>query len=206
MSSMIRSLVYADDEAYRITGYRRLNPFPNKDAERRFLDAAERLFPSGTILMNSFLTLGWQLGSEAEVQVANPATNHLTSALMKYFSITGRWEQGINLFQRIREHEPDVDLLLAQLYLEMDEEVKAVDLMCSALVANPLSHGFLVLQANYLLKKKRPDLAVELAKAAVNSNPSEYGTWATLTESYIAVNDFENVSPCTRRISDGRRC
>jgi len=48
MSSMIRSLLYADDEAYRITGYRRLNPFPNKDAERRFLDAAERLFPSGT--------------------------------------------------------------------------------------------------------------------------------------------------------------
>jgi len=138
---------------------------------------------------------GWQLGSEAEVQVASSSTNHLTSALMKYFTITGRWEQGVNLFHRIREHEPDVDLLLAQLYLEMDEEVKAVDLMCSALVANPLNHGFLVLQANYLLKKKRPDLAVELAKAAVNANPSEYGTWATLTDSYIAVNDFENALP-----------
>ena len=194
MSSMIRSLLYADDEAYRITGYRRLNPFPNKDSERRFLEAAERLFSSGTtLILTLFLTIGWQLGSDAEVQVANPATNHLTSALMKYFSITGRWDQGINLFHRIREQEPDVDLLLAQLYLEMDEEVKAVDLMCSTLVANPLNHGFLVLQANYLLKKRRPDLAVELAKAGVNANPSEYGTWATLTESYIAVNDFENV-------------
>lgn len=131
--------------------------------------------------------------------MANLATNHLTSALMKYFSVTGRWDQGINLFHRIREQEPDVDLLLAQLYLEMDEEVKAVDLMCSALVANPLNHGFLVVQANYLLKKKRPDLAVELAKAAVNANPSEYGTWATLTESYIAINDFENVSPLRGR-------
>jgi Chs5-Arf1p-binding protein BUD7/BCH1 len=67
--------------------------------------------------------------------------------------------------------------------------------MCSSLVQNPLSYGFLVTQATYLLKKNRPDLAVELAKAAVNANPSEYATWAILTESYIAVNDFENVHP-----------
>ena len=77
--------------------------------------------------------------------------------------------------------------------LILDEEVKAVDLMCSALVANPLNHGFLVLQARYLLAKNRPDLAIELAKAAVNANPAEYATWATLTEGYIALNNFENV-------------
>ena len=118
--------------------------------------------------------------------------------------MTGRWEQGINLFEKLRELEPEVDLLLAQLYLEMglsskylklmiDEEVKAVDLMCSSLVENPLNHGFLVTQAKFLLRKNRPDLAIELAKAAVNANPSEYTTWGTLTESYIALNDFENV-------------
>jgi len=67
----------------------------------------------------NFLTGGWQLGSDAETQVANIATNHLTSAIMKYFSITGRWEQGINLFHKLREREPEVDLLLSQLYLEM---------------------------------------------------------------------------------------
>jgi len=44
---MVRSLLYADDESYRITGYRRLNPIHNQDAERRFLDAAEKLFPFG---------------------------------------------------------------------------------------------------------------------------------------------------------------
>jgi Chs5-Arf1p-binding protein BUD7/BCH1 len=54
MSSMIRSLLYADDESYRITGYRRLNPIPNKDAERRFVDAAERLFPLGTRIKSDF--------------------------------------------------------------------------------------------------------------------------------------------------------
>ena len=47
MSGMIRSILYADDESYRITGYRRLNPVPTPFAERRFLEAAERLFPVG---------------------------------------------------------------------------------------------------------------------------------------------------------------
>jgi predicted Zn-dependent protease len=70
--------------------------------------------------------------------------------------------------------------------------------MCTALTENPLNHGFLVTQATYLLKKNRPDLAVELAKSAVNANPSEYSTWAVLTESYIALNDFENVPPILR--------
>ena len=64
--------------------------------------------------------------------------------------------------------------------------------MCSILTENPLNHDFLIMQAKYLLKKDRPDLALQLAKSAVNANPSEYATWAILTESYIATNDFEN--------------
>ena len=160
---------------------------------------------------------GWRLGSDPEIQVATIATNHLTSAIMKYFCITGRWEQGINLFHKLREREPEVDLLLSQLYLEMglsiwciglmvDEEVKATDLMCSSLVGNPLNYGFLVTQAKFLLKKNRPDLAVELAKAAVNASPSEFATWAILTESYIAINDFENVTADNITSADDRLC
>ena len=126
---MIRAILYADDESYRITGYRRLNPVPNKEAERRFLDAAERLFSQGITPTTRFnvLMLGWQLGSDPEIQVANIATNHLTTALMKYFCITGRWEQGVNLFHKLREREPDVDLLLAKLYLEMGLNISIVN-------------------------------------------------------------------------------
>jgi len=126
---MIRAILYADDESYRITGYRRLNPVPNKEAERRFLDAAERLFSQGITptTRSNVLMLGWQLGSDPEIQVANIATNHLTTALMKYFCITGRWEQGVNLFHKLREREPDVDLLLAKLYLEMGLNISIVN-------------------------------------------------------------------------------
>jgi Chs5-Arf1p-binding protein BUD7/BCH1 len=47
MSSAIRSILYADDESYRITGYRRLNPILNPYAERRFIDAVQKLFSNG---------------------------------------------------------------------------------------------------------------------------------------------------------------
>jgi Chs5-Arf1p-binding protein BUD7/BCH1 len=74
-------------------------------------------------------------------------------------------------------------------------------------VENPLQFNFLVTQAKFLLKKNRPELAVELAKAAVNANPSEYATWAILTESYIALDDFENVfSPFFSIIIKYRLC
>lgn len=65
------------------------------------------------------LTIGWQLGSDADIQVANRTNNHLTSALMKYFCTAGRWDQGIDFFNKLREREEGVSLLQAQLYLEM---------------------------------------------------------------------------------------
>jgi Chs5-Arf1p-binding protein BUD7/BCH1 len=119
VSGIIRSILYADDEAYRITGYRRLNPVPNKAAEKRFLEAAARLFVNGIACDPVRIMVAWQLGSDAEVQVATIATNHLTSALLKYFSTAGRFEQGVSLFTKLRESDPEVNLLLAQLYLDM---------------------------------------------------------------------------------------
>lgn len=60
---MIRAILYADDESYRITGYRRLNPVPNKGAERRFLDAAERLFPQGFSSRRLIDCADWKVGN-----------------------------------------------------------------------------------------------------------------------------------------------
>jgi Chs5-Arf1p-binding protein BUD7/BCH1 len=88
---------------------------------------------------------GWQLGSDPEIQVANVATNHLTTALMKYFCITGRWEEGINLFHKLREREPDVDLLLAQLYLEMGSHpLPLVVLICRRRSESSGSNVFII--------------------------------------------------------------
>ena len=95
----------------RITGYRRLNPIPNKEAEDVSL-TLQNIYSHQVLHSSPILTEGSQLGSDPEIQVANIATNNLTAAIMKYFCITGRWEQGINLFHKLREREPEVHLLI----------------------------------------------------------------------------------------------
>lgn len=73
-----------------------------------------------------------------------------------------------------------------------DEELKAVQIMHSAIQATPNSYAVLHVQADFLRKKGKPDWALKLAKQAVNCAPSEFVTWAKLTECYIEVGDWES--------------
>src|ERR1700753_965358 len=63
--------------------------------------------------------LGWQVGSDPEVQVATVVSNHLTSAVMKYFGDSGRYQHAANLFEKLLPREPEVASLLAKSYIGM---------------------------------------------------------------------------------------
>lgn len=63
--------------------------------------------------------LGWQLGSDPEIQVASPVSNHLTSGVLKYFGSSGRYAPAVNLFERMYVREPEVASLLATSYIGM---------------------------------------------------------------------------------------
>ena len=74
-----------------------------------------------------------------------------------------------------------------------DEEVKAVQIMASAIKQTPQSYTLLHVQCEYLRSKGRHDWAVKLARQAVNCAPSEFVTWEKLTECYIDLGQYENV-------------
>ena len=148
------------------------------------------------------LTLGWQLGSDPEIQVATVITNHLTAAVIKYFTDCFRLDRAANLFERVAAKEPEVASLLARSYLGMselsgknsltvDEEIRAVKIMHSALEANPSSYPILHVQCDFLLSKAKAEWAQQVAQQAVNSAPSEFVTWAKLTETYIELGQFD---------------
>ncbi|GAA5918375.1 hypothetical protein JCM6882_002785, partial [Rhodosporidiobolus microsporus] len=63
-----------------------------------------------------------------------------------------------------------------------DEEVKAVRVLQSALQNHPQSYSLLHVQCDFLRGKGKHDWALKLAKQAVNCAPSEFVTWAKLTE------------------------
>ncbi|CAG8619896.1 11615_t:CDS:10 [Funneliformis caledonium] len=183
ISALLRSILYSDDVNYRLAGFRKLDPIPNVEAEAHFLEAAEQLFFKG-----------WQLGSDPEIQVATVVSNHLTAGIMKYFSENFRYERALmSLNSLLLYHkDPEVASLLAQSYIGMDEEIKAVKKLYEALKKNPMSYALLHVQADFLLSKGRTDYALKLAKQAVNCAPSEFVTWAKLTEVYIELRDYES--------------
>ena len=63
--------------------------------------------------------VGWQVGSDPEIQVATVVSNHLTNAIMKYFGDSGRFQHSANLFEKLMIREPEVSSLLAKSYIGM---------------------------------------------------------------------------------------
>lgn len=181
LSALLRAILYADDANYRLAGYRKLDPISSPDAEHRFLQAAENLFFKG-----------WQLGSDPEIQVATVVSNHLTAGILKYFGEASRYEQAVNLFEKLWAREPEVAALVAQSYIGMNEEIKAVQVMHSAIKETPQSYALLHAQVDFLRSKGKYEWALKVAKQAVNCAPSEFVTWAKLTECYIDLQQWES--------------
>lgn len=140
-------------------------------------------------------------------------SNHLTAGLLKYFGDSFRFDKTVNLFERLLPHQPEVAALLATSYLGMsefslhfvtrsfdidsffdvDEEVKAVQIIHLGLQENPQSYPLLHVQCDFLRSKGKLDWALQLAREAVNCAPSEFVTWAKLTEVYIEQGEYESV-------------
>ncbi|KAJ7732202.1 Chs5p-Arf1p-binding proteins-domain-containing protein [Mycena olivaceomarginata] len=183
VSALLRAILYSDDPTHALDAYRKLDPITSPEGELRFLAAAEALFLKG-----------WQVGSDPEIQVASVATNHLTAGLLKYFGTSGRYQQAANLFEKLVVREPEVSSLLARAYLGMHEEVKALQIMSTALrtLPGPSSYTLLHAQCDFLREKGRSDWALKLARQAVNAAPSEFVTWEKLTEVYVELRMFES--------------
>ncbi len=109
---------------------------------------------------------------------------------MKYFGDSFRFAPAVNLFEKLVVREGEVACLLAQSYLGLNEEVKAVRVLRSALEKHPQSYPLLHVQCDFLRSKGKTDWALQLAKQAVNCAPSEFVTWAKLTEVNMEMGRF----------------
>ncbi|KAI9301442.1 Chs5p-Arf1p-binding proteins-domain-containing protein [Cunninghamella echinulata] len=181
LSAVLRAILYSDDSYYRLAGYRKVDPITSVAAEQKFLEAVENLFFKG-----------WQLGSKPEIQTATVVHNHLTSGVMKYFSDSFRYGPAIELFERLQKKDPEIGALLAEAYIGQNEETKAVQILYENLKIIPMSYSLLHVQVDFLRSKGEYEMALKLAKYAVNTTPSEFMTWAKLTDVYIDLEDYQS--------------
>ncbi|ORY94733.1 Chs5p-Arf1p-binding proteins-domain-containing protein [Syncephalastrum racemosum] len=181
LSAVLRAILYSDDSYYRLAGYRKIDPITSLQGEAKFLEAVEALFWKG-----------WQLGSKPEIQVATSVHNHLTAGVMKYFGDSFRYGPAIELFEKLQKKDPEVGALLAESYIGANEETKAVKTLYEDLKLTSMSYPLLHVQVDFLRSKGEYDKALKLAKFAVNTTPSEFLTWAKLTDVYIDIEDYKN--------------
>ncbi|KAJ3227800.1 hypothetical protein HK099_000054 [Clydaea vesicula] len=195
VSSVLRALLDDNDEpdgneGAPLLGLRKLDPLPTPAAEKRFLEAASSEFWKASYSID--VRIGWQLGTDPDVQVATYFSNHLSNGIMKYFSESCRTAEAVKFFEPLFKRDPEVGAVLAKAYLASNQEISAVQCLYEALKKHPLSYGLLLVQIDFLRSKKKLDMALKLAKLAVTYAPSEYNTWAKLTEIYIEVGDYDS--------------
>ncbi|KAF8183107.1 Chs5p-Arf1p binding protein [Mycena galopus ATCC 62051] len=202
VSALLRVILYSDDPTHALDAYRKLDPITSPRAS-----CASSLRPRHCSSRAPHISLlrrhdklivrtrtGWQVGLDPEIQVASVTMNHLTAGLMKYFGASGRFQQAANLFEKLVVREPEVSSLLARAYLGMHKEVKALQIMSTALrtAPGPSSYTLLHAQCDFLREKGSSDWAPKLVRQAVNAAPSEFVRWEKLTEVYVELGMFES--------------
>jgi Chs5-Arf1p-binding protein BUD7/BCH1 len=126
---------------------------------------------------------GWLLGSNPEVQTATLVKNHLSDALMKFFSYNFQFEPLIDFLERLYGKDPEVGAVLAKAYIEsgrnlnghqqgrlgihltvpsrlfhhVDQEIKAVHLLYKTLQIAPTKYTVLHAQVDFLVSKVNRD-------------------------------------------------
>lgn len=187
--SIVRSVLDGDeDDANRVGGLveiRRENPFNNgkvsKELLANFIDGFEKLFWKGP-----------KLGCGVEVPQPTLIYNYLVDGFIKCVQLTQSYDKALEVLRRLEEKEPEVASLIARVLLLKDEEIRAVQVMVDGIANNKRDLELLLLQAEFLMEKKRFDLALYSAKQAVKSSPSDFKSWSTLVKVYTKLNDFEN--------------
>lgn len=73
-----------------------------------------------------------------------------------------------------------------------------MQIIASALRENPQAYTLLHVQCDFLRSKGKTEWALQLARQAVNCAPSEFATWAKLTEVYTELGMYDSVRSCQK--------
>lgn len=177
-----------EDDANRVGGLveiRRENPFNNGPVSHELLAS----------FVVGFEQLFWQgpkLGCGVDIPQPTLVCNYLVDGFLRCIQLTQQYDTALDVLRRLEKKEPAVATLIARVLLLKDDEIHAVQVMADGIASNKRDANLLLVQTQFLLDKKRYDLALASARQAVQSAPSDFQAWAALVTVYTKLNDFEN--------------
>lgn len=195
-SSMIRSLLYSDDDSYLTIHCKKLNPLSFTEYSIKFLQIFKQLFYKGP-----------DLGCESIVQSPCIVNNFMVDALFKLIEITGNdiYKMAIDILLDLKNesqvdknensndnsNESDILYLISKIQFLKNDEFLGINIIYKTLKLNPRNYHSLILESEFCLKKGKNDYALMLGIKAIESQPSEFKSWSNLVEIYIQLEKFE---------------
>lgn len=179
VSSIIRSIIFADDFKRQLPGMVKYNMFQStKDTK----DALK--------LLIEFIPMGVKTNSSDYYNLTTVANNHLIDSILKLLSITHLYDLAIEELDKINSNGIYNVILIKFLVLKGDHS-KAFNIMYEHLKKLPNDGWMLNEQVQLLLIKNRPDLALTPAQKCIIALPTECSSWFNLCKVYILKKDFK---------------
>lgn len=186
VSSVTRAIVDTSDcplenDDVAQLGLRKIDPLPTRYSETAFLEAA-----------SLEMWKAWQIGASPLVQTPSIISNHLTDAVHKYFSESGREVEAVRFFDAMFDRDVNMAALLAKSLINTNEEIQAIQIIYDATKRADIPFELLVVQSKFMASKEQYEKALYLAKFAVTRSPTEFEPWAHLALMYIEVQDYDS--------------
>lgn len=182
VSSLIRSLLFADSIERQLPGMCKFNPIQStKDSKEAIA------------LMCSLLPIGVKTGCSDLYNRPSLLNNYLVDSLLKILSITNYYDYAIDQVNKImNDNKINLNVLTVKILIMKNDFAKAVKLMHTSLLNFSRDGWMLNEQVKFLISQNRFDLALLPAIISVECLPSEFEVWKNLILIYIFKNDIKN--------------
>lgn len=183
VSGIVRAMLFSDQVERQLPGLCQFNPITSSNMAHEIIDNMCSLLPKGMVLGYSDL-----------INQPTICENNLVDALLKLIKIVGYHRYTIKCIENLEESDSTLNfnVLKAKILLTENNQLEAVKLMYQTLKINARDGWMLQLQAQFLIGKNRPDLALVSAQRAIECLPTEFICWMTLVKIYIIQGDFKN--------------
>ncbi|QPG76224.1 hypothetical protein FOA43_003610 [Brettanomyces nanus] len=184
ISALVRALLFCDSTDRQLPGMCKFNPVQSSRDARQAVITMCQLLPRGPMLSSNDL-----------YNQPTLCKNYLVDALLKLLDIVGYHDLAIDEITKIEKESSgslDFSVLKVDILLAKGDQTAAVRLMHESLKVKPRDGWMLEMQASFLVRNDRSDLALVSAIRSVECLPTEFLCWMTLIKVYILLKDYRN--------------
>lgn len=178
VSSVVRAVIVGLDRERKLPSLVEKSLFQSKQQTGDLIARVVKFIPRGLLL-----------GASPLVQKPSLHENHLVDVLCFLAQVSGQFHRAIHELQQL---PLDLTPIIARLLCLMDNEIDAVRYLYRAIQRNPRDPLLLNEQALFLIKKGKPDLALQCALQSVKANPLSFQSWYWLSMAYLLNNDIHS--------------